>query len=733
MQENQEIPMKTNSNESYRIKVHVQKVIYRTESFAVLKCTYSTRPDQEIVVVGSFDDIRPGLFLEVVGNFSVHKRFGQQLSVKSYSKILPEEADGIEKYLSKGFVRGIGKGYAKKLFEYFGKDVLKIIDQHPERLSEVPGIGKKRQEAIINSWEKERRKELAKRETLIALLGLGFSQMVSQKIWEMYREEGLAIARRNPYSFISHIHRFGFQTADKIALKNGLPPDSKKRIAAGLFYTLKTAENDGHCYLPKDILAEYCSTILDVSIDRITGEIDLLIKNNQIIEGPDHSIYSIAMYSYEKEAANRLNALLAYPIDFKINSKTIESSIASNIPIQYTDEQLRAIRGVFENPVSIITGGPGTGKTTTLRAIIDIGRRLNFNIMVAAPTGRAAKRASESAGMNAITIHRMLHYEPYKGKFMNDSDNPLSADMIIVDEVSMVDAQLFYSLIIAVSQGTLLVLVGDIDQLESVGPGAVLRQLVSYDNISLFRLTKIIRQKEESMIIQATHSILEGIPPIFDNRKDGDFFFIAEENPLRCVNTIVDLVSKRLPDYYKIDPVDIQVITPMHKGELGTTNLNKKLRHAINPSGKVDESSTIELTTGNIEFRLGDRVMQTENNYDIDVYNGDWGIVKKISEDGMVVSFDRDILYPTSALYQLVLAYAVTVHKSQGSEYPAVVMPLSTAHFIMLDRNLIYTAFSRAKRLLIVVGSPKALEMAVSNLKKTERYTNLGYFLNSGK
>ncbi len=708
-----------------RIRVIVQRIVFSKDEWHIMTCSYVNKRGK-ITVTGFFDFVREGQMLEVVGQYEQHKTYGLQFRAKTFSPVMPKEAEGIEAYLSKGFVKGIGKSYAKRLYEKFGDKTLEIIDKFPGRLTEVEGIGKKRKQKIIKAWRSEKERETEKRETIIALLGLGYGKAMAMKLWSKYKEKALDYARRNPYGFISSVRNYGFQTADKIALGNGMPPDSPRRIDATIKYMLKEAQKEGHCYLERSELVQKTMELIDVDEEKIQAIINFMLEKGRLRKGPEDSIYLKSMYIYETHAAASIRILLDHEPEGIPSESFLNKALLDVSDISYTSEQLRAIKGVFHNPVSIITGGPGTGKTTTLRAIIRICQRLEWKTALAAPTGRAAKRASESANIPAQTIHRLLSYEPRRHKFFYGAENPLPAKFIIIDEMSMVDASLFYSLASAISVGTHLVMIGDVDQLESVGPGAVLSELVRNRDITIFRLSKIIRQKADSMIVQAAHSLLRGEMIDIQNEKGNDFFFIEETDDAKSAQIIASLVEKRLPNYYKIAHDDIQVLTPMHRGILGTQYLNTLLRNRLNPP-----RSKLREDLDEIEFRPGDRVMQTENNYDLDVYNGDWGKIRKITDDGLVVSFEKDVLYPKSYASQLTLAFATTIHKSQGSEYPAVVLPLTKSHFIMLDRNLIYTAFTRAKKLLILVGNRDALKIATSNFRKVQRNTNLSHYIDS--
>ncbi len=698
--------------ERIKLKLLVERITWEKEDWKILRCkNLDTRGD--ITAVGYLEDVRAGQTLLAEGHYEIHKQYGRQFRVEGFSPILPREEEGVLHFLSKGFVKGIGKTYAQRLYDKFGKDVLEIIDENPKKLLSVPGIGRKRQKQIISAWKKEKDQNELKRETMIGLLGLGFTEGMARRIWSEYKDNALPIARRNPYAFIYRIKYYGFQTADKIALSNGIAPSSNVRLKASIRYALEEGKTSGNTCLPRGELLDFLSEKGDFERDKVEQMLDRLLRDERLVSGPDDYIYLRNMYAYEFEAAQNvfhlLNANIKSP---KMDG--VEDFISRKSKIRYTDQQLRAIKGVFLTPMSIITGGPGTGKTTTLRAIIKVAEKLEWPLRIAAPTGRAAKRASESSGREAETVHRLLEYSP-KG-FQINRENPLNAKILVIDEMSMVDAPLFHAITEALKAGTHLVMIGDIDQLESVGPGAVLSELVKSDKVPVFRLTQIIRQGKNSGIVPAAHSLINGEMPLIENNPDGDIFFMEERDTEKAAQKIVELASRRLPSYYGIDPSRIQVLTPMHKGMVGTEYLNSAIRNILNP-GQGEG------------FQRGDRVMQTENNYDLNVFNGDWGYVVKRSDDKLLVDFGRTVEYPLAHESQLTLAYAVTIHKSQGSEYDAVVLPVSKAHFIMLGRNLFYTAFTRAKKLLVLVGDPDALSIAVSTERKTFRHTNLAHYI----
>jgi exodeoxyribonuclease V alpha subunit len=672
-----------------------------------------------IKAVGILPDIRKGENLKLTGDYINHPKFGKQFSIESYSIILPDTRQGIIKYLGSGFIKGVGPSIAERIVKTFGEKSLEILDENPDRLLKIEGIGKAKLSMIKKSWEEQK----SIKDVMLFLQSYNISPFYALKIFRAYGKDSIKIVQDNPYQLTYDVFGIGFKTADTIAKTAGFMEDHPKRIKAGVVYALNEAANDGHVYLPLQELVRKCFDLLGVDLS------DSLMLFRELEEKGrvkiiNENIYLSNYYHSERNIEYRLTALLN-------ESSSVTEKELNSIKLKkgyYSDEQIGAIRSSLTNKILILTGGPGTGKTTTIKGIIDSYKYLNKNIMLAAPTGRAAKRMSEVIGFESRTIHRLLEYNPVDRFFARNEDNPLETDLLVIDEVSMIDIMLMNSLVNAVGPGTTLIFVGDADQLPSVGPGNILNDLIKADIIPTVKLTKIFRQAEESNIVVNAHKINRGEFPFLVNGEKSDFFFIQETDNSRLPELIVDLCVKRLPEKYGFDPMkDIQVLTPMYKGPAGADNLNNLLQAALNRN----EGSH---TRGSQKFRTGDKVMQLRNNYDKDVFNGDIGIIYNIDNDNQkmdIIFNGRIISYEFNELEDITLAYAITVHKSQGSEYPCVIVPVTTAHYIMLQRNLLYTAVTRASKMMIIVGTKQALAMAVGNKKAMKRYTSL-FAINNG-
>lgn len=733
------------------IRCTVERITYQNEEngWSVLRVNVKGYKDV-VTLVGNFCDTKVGAVLAVEGNWRMDAKFGKQFQAVNWKEELPSSIVGIEKYLGSGLIKGIGSVYAKKIVAKFGEETLNIIEEDIQRLSEVDGIGKKRIDLIAKSWEKQ--KDV--KDIMVFLQGNGVSSAYAAKIYKAYGKESIDKVKENPYRLADDIWGIGFKTADSIAKNMGYAENDIRRCKSGIIYSLNQLANDGHVYATREqlikdanerlglaeIAANSQTTVPNTSAScPITEEIPLgmvaeptpqmrppveqaleeLISAEEL-KVEDECIYLPPFYYSEVGVAKKLLELRNAKQDNLFAGQVNMEAIEKESGITYDDVQQAAIHMAAESKVMVLTGGPGTGKTTTTQGIISAWKTAGLSILLAAPTGRAAKRMSEATGMEAKTIHRLLGFKPTEGYKFNE-ENPLDGDALIVDECSMIDIILMYSLLKAIPLTMRLVLVGDIDQLPSVGAGNVLRDIIESEAIPVTRLTRIFRQAQSSRIVMNAHAINQGYFPNIQNGKDTDFFFIRAEEPQDAVPQIVNLVKNRLPKAYGRPVSDVQVLTPMRRSYCGSDNLNIELQKALNPMG-------VSLSFGGTLYRSGDRVMQIRNNYDKDVYNGDIGTISDVDleENELLVSFgDKVVTYEKSELDELVLAYATTIHKSQGSEYPIVVIPVFYSFFTLLQRNLIYTAITRAKKICVLIGQMKALGYAVKNLTVEQRNTKL--------
>ena len=670
--------------------------------------------DNLVTLVGSMLDVPVGSVLLVEGNWKANAKFGNQFVVETWTEVLPATVYGIEKYLGSGLIKGIGPVYARRIVQTFGTDTLDIIENTPDRLLEVKSLGKKRVEKIKASWEKQ--KDI--KEVMIFLQGYGVSTAFAAKIYRQYEKEAIATVKDNPYKLADDIWGIGFKTADSIAQKMGYEKNDPRRCRSGILYTLNDLAEQGHVYAEPEQLVKSAMALLEADEQPIRDALAQM-QTDQDVFVEDEAVYLPPFYHSENGSARRLRELLDDRSLLAAEPATAYASPSSG-GIVYDDVQLAAIRQALDSKVMVLTGGPGTGKTTTTQGIIEAFKAQGMKILLAAPTGRAAKRMTEATGMEAKTIHRLLEYSPRDGYKRND-ESPLDGDALIVDECSMIDIILFYNLLKAVPNNMRLVLVGDIDQLPSVGAGNVLRDIIDSERIPVVRLTRIFRQAQTSRIVMNAHRINAGQYPEIVNNQHSDFFFIKADEKEDVLKTIESLVCLRLPKAYGYKPSEIQVLTPMQRGEVGAANLNTVLQASLNPDGPSLSRA------GNI-YRQGDKVMQIRNNYDKNVFNGDIGYISAVdtADRTLTVIFDGNpVEYDVTELDELTLAYAVTIHKSQGSEFPVVVMPMSMSHYVMLQRNLIYTGITRAKKICVLVGSPKALNIAVKKQTVSDRNTKL--------
>lgn len=672
--------------------------------------------DDLVTLVGNLLEVPAGAVLLCEGEWRVDKRYGQQFQCETWEEVMPATAYGIEKYLGSGLVKGIGPKFAKLIVGHFGTGTIEVIETDIERLYEVPGISKKRVEKIRESWEKQ--KDI--KNVMLFLQGFGVSTAYAAKIYRQYGKESIDNVKENPYRLADDIWGIGFKTADGIARKMGYEMNDERRLRSGLIYTLNQLADEGHCYAEEEQLIATAKQLLEADEECIRTAMTHAIETEDLmLDGT--AIYLPPFYYAECGTANRLNTLVHTKEAGSIFTARFDlAKLQRETGIEYDEVQVEAIRQAIASKVMVLTGGPGTGKTTTTKAIIAALQSAGMRILLAAPTGRAAKRMSEATGMEAKTIHRLLEYNPQDGYKRND-ENPLEGDALIVDECSMIDIILMNNLTKALPTTMRLVLVGDIDQLPSVGAGNVLRDIIDSGVIPVVRLTRIFRQAQSSRIVMSAHAINRGCFPDISNGQHTDFFFMKQEEPEKVAETIVSLVRDRLPKAYRQPNANIQVLTPMQRGVVGAANLNVALQQALN-------HNTAALVRGGYTFKEGDRVMQLRNNYDKDVYNGDLGYVRSVDmeERTLTVDFDGQMVeYEASELDELTLAYATTIHKSQGSEYPIVVMPVLMTHYVMLQRNLIYTGITRAKKICVLVGQTKALAYAIHNMKVLKRNTRL--------
>ena len=699
----------------------VERITYHDEEsgYSVIKIRAKAFLEL-IALTGKFISINIGTIIEAKGNFIINKKFGRQFSVKEYKESLPASIYGIEKYLGSGLIEGIGPKFAKQIVERFRENTINIIENEPTKLLEIPKIGERRIQAIVNSWQKHKNiKDL-----MIFLSDCGVSTSVAHKIYKVYGEESIQKLKENPYGIVDDIYGIGFKTADMIAIKIGLPKESYNRCRAGIFYILSEFANDGNCYASLDNLTQKGSQLLDIPSHIIVMTFDYLNSQKELIcEENNQIIYLPPFYHSEVGIAKRIYKIATFKneIDKKFDLESAIKSVQNKNKIIYDKTQISAIKAAILSKFSVITGGPGVGKTTITKAIIDIFKLMNKKIILAAPTGRAAKRMTQACKLESKTIHRLLEAD-HKGKFSKNEENKLSGDVIIIDESSMIDTILMYNLLKAIPNEMIVIMIGDADQLPSVNAGNVLNDIISSNVLPVIRLNKIYRQAESSKIITNSHKINSGEMPDLSSENDSDFFFIEEKDPENIVKTIKELCSQRLPNFYKVDKItDIQILSPMKRGLLGTENLNEELQSVLN-------NNKLFIKRGANKYKLGDKVMQIKNNYEKNIFNGDIGIISDVDleNNSITVNFDDNFIdYEYQDLDELVLSFAITIHKSQGAEFPIVVIPVHFQSRIMLQRNLIYTGITRAKKIVVLIGDRNALKYAVENDISNERKTLL--------
>jgi len=710
----------------------VERVTYHNaeNGFCVLRA--KARGHREMVtVVGHAATIAAGEWITASGEWVNDRTHGQQFKARFLRTSPPTSAEGIEKYLSSGMIRGVGPVYAKKLVRAFDEKVFDVIEATPDRLREVDGIGPVRAASILAAWAEQK----AVREIMVFLHSHGVGTARAVRIFKTYGADAIQVMTENPYRLARDIRGIGFKTADAIAMKLGIEKTAMVRVRAGISYALTEAMDEGHCGLPTEQLMPLAEKLLEVPQELIGTALDLELREGTVISdsvGETPCVFLAGLHRAERTIAERLmrlaNSTLPWPW---IDPEKALPWVDKHIGLALAESQVAAIRLALKSKVLVITGGPGVGKTTIVKGILRILAAKGTDLLLCAPTGRAAKRMTEATGFEAKTIHRLLEVDPKSGGFKRGGDNPLDCDLLVVDETSMVDVMLMQALLKAVPDNAALLIVGDIDQLPSVGPGQVLADIISSAAVPVVRLTEVFRQAAQSRIITSAHRINRGsIPDLSPPGTDSDFYFVPADDPETAVGRILELVKARIPKRFGLDPIrDIQVLCPMNRGGVGARSLNIELQAALNPAGdrKVERFGWT--------FAPGDKVMQIENDYDKEVYNGDIGYIDDVDNNAgeIIASFDgRSVTYGFGELDMLVPAYAATIHKSQGSEYPAVIIPVLTQHYAMLQRNLLYTGVTRGKRLVILVGQKKAVAIAVRNVSGRRRWSKLAEWLQPG-
>jgi exodeoxyribonuclease V alpha subunit len=713
----------------------IERITFRSEESGYTIARIKVRGRHDLVtVVGNLMNPAPGEILKMKGTWTCHPKYGEQFKLEQYETVVPATVHGIRKYLGSGLIRGIGPVMADRIVKKFGLNTLDVIENNIDRLIEVEGIGGKRISMIKKAWDEQ--KEI--RQVMLFLQSHGVSSGYAAKIFKYYGNRAISIVRENPYRLATDIFGIGFITADRIAENLGFEKDSLQRVTAGCLFVLNQLADEGHVYYPYQPLTNKCGEILEVDREIVTHGLAALSMDrkiiiedmNDVVENfveNNKAVYLSTLYVCETRIAFRMNQLIQYfPSIRNIDAEKAIDWVQKALNIHLAQKQENAIRCAIESKVMIITGGPGTGKTTIINAILRIFKTAGVRTLLAAPTGRAAKRMSETTGHPAKTIHRLLEFSFQEGGFQKNEKKPLKCDLLIVDEASMIDTVLMHHLLKAVPLTATLILIGDVNQLPSVGPGSVLRDIMESEAVPVVALTEIFRQARQSRIIVNAHRINQGmfplLPSIDASQPVSDFYFIEQEDPERVVQIIVELTKERIPKRFRLDPIDdIQVLTPMNKGIVGAGNLNRHLQEVLNPG-------EARLVRGASTYKVNDKVMQIRNNYDKKVYNGDMGRIGSIDSETQEVTIffeERPVAFDVSELDEVVPAYAVSVHKSQGAEYPAIVMPILTQHYMMLQRNLLYTAVTRAKNLVVIVGTRKALAIAIKNDKTRKRYTLL--------
>lgn len=706
----------------------VERVVFHTEEtgYCVLKVLPAGKREP-VSLIGNAPSVVAGEQFEAQGCWEETRDYGRQFKAEALRLSRPDSLSGIERYLGSGIIEGIGPSYAKKLVEKFGKGIFEVIENESAKLEKVEGIGRKRRLEIRESWLKQK----ALHNIMLFLHERGISSARALRIYKTYGDEALSVLNSNPYRLAHDMHGVGFKTADEIARQMGIPAEAAERIRAGILHALDTASVSGHCCQPESLVVQKTQELLAIAnAALIPGEIEFLVKTGQLERHEVNGmpvLYLPALRAAEQTIAQRIHDLAKKPAAYPEmeDAEAAITTVAAEMGKELAESQRRAVREALRQRCLIITGGPGVGKTTILRTILTILQDLEVEVVLAAPTGRAAKRLNESTGLEAKTLHRLLEFQG-GGKWGRNAEKKLKGDLFVIDEASMMDVALMAQFLSALPKQAHLLIVGDADQLPSVGPGMVLYDLIASGKVPTMHLTEIFRQATTSRIITSAHAINRGQLPNLKPARDSDFFFLEASSPEEMRDTLVSLAHTRLPAKYGFDPIaDIQVLTPMNRYLLGTRSLNHSLQNALNPPNELK----FEIERFDTTYRVGDKVIQTRNNYDKDVFNGDIGHIVSITTEPTKISvrFDEQRLvdYEPGELDEVQLAYALTIHKSQGSEFPCVLIPVTTQHYVMLERSLIYTAVTRAKKLAVLVGDAKALEMAVNRQESRKRWTGL--------
>jgi len=720
------------SDDLANVEATVVAVLFSNQEngWSVVRCT--SKQGVRFTAVGPLLGVIDEDELRLTGKWKQHAKYGEQLDVQSYVHVEPSTLEGMRRFLGSGRIRGIGPTMAGRVVEAFGLETLEVIENDPDRLREVRGVGAKTIDKIKESWVKHR----GIQQIMVFLTGHGIAPGVAVKAHARYGASALEVVRSNPYRLAEEVHGVGFLTADRIGRNLGVPEDAPERLEAGLLYTLQQATTNGHVFLPRDEALATAAELLQVDSGGLDSALDGLDNRELVVirprPGGEPAVYPEPLERAESHVVKRLRDILTADLHGpRIRLDRALQWYQDRANIRLAARQQEALAAALGEKIVVITGGPGTGKTTLIRGVTHILAEKGQSILLAAPTGRAAKRLQEATGSEAKTIHRLLEFSPREQVFCRNGDNPLEADVLVLDEVSMLDVELAAHLLDAIPPACRLVMVGDADQLPSVGPGNVLADLIASGAVKVVRLDQIFRQADRSLIVDNAHRINHGeMPWTKTNDELQDFYFLHREDPADAQALAIEFITTRIPRRFGFDPVsDIQLLTPMHRGELGVTNLNQRLQSLLVPDAE-------ELTVGSRSYRVGDKVMQLRNNYDLDIFNGDIGRITAIDfeERQVVVSFDgRPVIIESGDLDDLTLAYACTIHKSQGSEYPAVVVLLHQQHYVMLQRNLLYTAVTRGRKLVIIVGTRRALARAVNNATVRQRYTMLAERLRAAR